>query len=685
MGLPIRRPGCERVPRPIFFKKNQKTGKKAQKTKSNLPGLPAVRILGKIKKAMIFSNFQALTGKLRRDVSPLSTWIREIDGLRFVAIFAVVLQHLMERFGRKTALPIDGPLLDDPFAFFVSRGTVGVFLFFAISGFVLALPFAKSTLASTARPSLRDFFLRRLTRLEPPFVIWTTVFALVLLVKGDWVWAELAPHFWASLTYSHGLIFGQHSPINPVTWSLEVEIQFYLAAPFLTILFFKISNPTLRRSVLVATIFSWILLQNQFGWLLFPYKLTILGHFQYFLVGLLAVDFYLHSWKFDQKGKLGWDLAAVGAYVAMCYLWTTELWKNAVFVVALFVLFTAAFRGIFFKKMLQNQWLAVTGGMCYTIYLVHLPMLEALTSLSKNWVVGDKIWVNFLVQAAVFLPIVWLFGAVFFLFLEKPFMQWRPQTVVHFLKNNIKWPNLPRLVFRNLMLATLVFSVPFLAKSQPSDSLRGLRLRPLETLVAAAIDRAPSLSANQLATSQQILTTEIERKNWLDMFTANGAAYYGNGSVNEARATQNADPLNYATGRLSSGINLTVGVNLSGGDLATRRQKIQVQNLQTERLLVERKIIESELRQLISDEYFALENVLKSVELRAEAIENISLARSLAEKYFKEGAIPFSEITALAAQETNARELLFNAQSEAKKRAARLQNLTGVAIWDGNF
>ena len=64
---------------------------------------------------MISKSFSALAGQFRRDLSPKSTWIREIDGLRFVAIFAVVLQHLLERFGRKTALPLDAPLLDDPF------------------------------------------------------------------------------------------------------------------------------------------------------------------------------------------------------------------------------------------------------------------------------------------------------------------------------------------------------------------------------------------------------------------------------------------------------------------------------------------------------------------------------------------------------------------------------------------
>ena len=71
--------------------------------------------------------------RLRR-ITSSGDYIPEIDGLRFVAILSVVLYHL---YG---FLPNSGAGL--PLQPAVSHGYRGVNLFYVISGFVLALPFA---------------------------------------------------------------------------------------------------------------------------------------------------------------------------------------------------------------------------------------------------------------------------------------------------------------------------------------------------------------------------------------------------------------------------------------------------------------------------------------------------------------------------------------------------------------
>ena len=58
------------------------------------------------------------------------------------------------------------PAKDLAYDFWTSL-SFGVDMFFMISGFVLALPFATRYLAHGPRVSLRSYFLRRLTRLEP--------------------------------------------------------------------------------------------------------------------------------------------------------------------------------------------------------------------------------------------------------------------------------------------------------------------------------------------------------------------------------------------------------------------------------------------------------------------------------------------------------------------------------------
>ena len=633
---------------------------------------------------------ERLQNLLRRSSSSNIQWIREIDGLRFIAIMAVILQHLLERFARHTSLPASQPVLDDPIAFFISRGTVGVFLFFAISGFVLALPFARYYFQGGKRVGIKAYFMRRLTRLEPPYLIWMGLFAMVLLIKGAYSWPDLFPHLIASLSYTHGIFFGGYSPINPVAWSLEVEIQFYLLAPLLAALFFSIKHPMHRRLILGGVVFCWILMQNYFGWWSFPYKLSLLGQLPHFLIGFLVADLYLSNLEKEQRFHLGWDLVALLAYVTMCYTWTTELWKNLVFAVALFALLIAAFRGVYFRKILQNGWIAVAGGMCYTIYLIHLPLLEGITSLTRNLLITDSFWANFLFQAAICLPLIWGLGALFFLILEKPFMK------VSAIKLKPVWSGV-RLQMNRLFIpgafwamcllftSALKAQIPFVQNTeiQPNTlkpEIDTLRLRPLEALIQSALQNAPELDANQIDYAKQTLVADVQRKSWTDMFTLNGALYYGNGTVNELRSVSGSD-LEYATGRLGKGINLSLGVKLSGGDLTTRRQKTRIQMLQLDRLQSEREILEEEIRALITTQYYPLENILQVVRLRAEAQETIGMARSVAEKYFKEGNLPVGEYTTLLMQETKAREEFLKAQSEAKQRAVLLENICNTPIW----
>jgi peptidoglycan/LPS O-acetylase OafA/YrhL len=68
-----------------------------------------------------------------------------------------------------------------------------------ISGFILGLPFAAHYLKGKRAVPLRPYFLRRLTRLEPPYIINLLIcFTLLVLVDGASV-RTLLPHFGASL------------------------------------------------------------------------------------------------------------------------------------------------------------------------------------------------------------------------------------------------------------------------------------------------------------------------------------------------------------------------------------------------------------------------------------------------------------------------------------------------------
>ena len=167
--------------------------------------------------------FGRLLARLSRETSS-GRFIPEMDGLRFVAIGMVVIFHLNSYL--LASLHDSGSLpRSDWLRPIALVGFRGVELFFVISGFLLGLPFAAHHLKNASPVSLRKYYLRRLTRLEPPYIVaMLGLFAVAVSIQGKTA-ANLYPHLAASLFYLHNLIFGSPSPAMGVAWSLEVEVR----------------------------------------------------------------------------------------------------------------------------------------------------------------------------------------------------------------------------------------------------------------------------------------------------------------------------------------------------------------------------------------------------------------------------------------------------------------------------
>jgi len=173
--------------------------------------------------------------QLRR-ITSTGRFVPEIDGLRCVAICSVVLYHLGGFLGWRVA----------------EHGYRGVNLFYVISGFILGLPFAAHYLQQKPPVKLRSYFLRRLTRLEPPYLLSLLICfgGLVWLQGRDW--RELLPGLAASAGYVHSLWFGSQSAINPViTEGFHPWIQALLYGLVLTLIsvvyFAVIERPCMRK------------------------------------------------------------------------------------------------------------------------------------------------------------------------------------------------------------------------------------------------------------------------------------------------------------------------------------------------------------------------------------------------------------------------------------------------------
>jgi len=365
---------------------------------------------------------ERLTARLRR-VTTSGRFLPEVDGLRFIAISFVVLLHLHGR------VVLNVPHTDEPDATWlgwaIEQGNLGVLLFFTISGFILALPFAEQHLLGARAVSLRDYYWRRVTRLEPPYIIAMTLAFALQLLRAKWTFAGLFPHLAASLGYLHNQIYQDASPINPVAWSLEVEVQFYLLAPLLAGVF-RLGKVT-RRALLAVGVLVLSAGAMPFWRLLgVPNPdYSILGQLQFFLAGFLLADLHVSRTHDLKPFTAGWDVAGL---VALCglpaaYASTSAGWLF--FPLTVFILFLAVLRGKIVKAALAHPLVSAGGGMCYSIYLLHLPVLSGAISFSRQVQVSTHYLPNLLVQCALVLPVLLLVSSIFFLLVEKPCMDKR--------------------------------------------------------------------------------------------------------------------------------------------------------------------------------------------------------------------------------------------------------------------
>jgi peptidoglycan/LPS O-acetylase OafA/YrhL len=355
-----------------------------------------------------------------RRITSSGTFIPEIDGLRFVAVASVVLYHL------HGFLPIDG--MHIPFLAAIGHGYRGVNLFYVISGFVLGMPFARHSLRSAPRVNLRAYFIRRLTRLEPPYILNLLIcFALVVAAQGASLRSQL-PHLGASILYLHNLVYGEQSTINAVAWTLEIEVQFYCLMPVFALLF-PVRSKAVRRAVLTALILVAGMIQVLF-WDGPPRaKLSILYAVQFFVAGLLLADIYVEDWRERPESNWRWDLVSCACWPVLFLMPDREGWVFFPFLILL--VYVSAFRGVLFRSIFRNSFVTAVGGMCYTIYLMHYQLIQLVVRKAPPAGAGGRV-LAVAIEALLYLFALAVVSCVYFLAIERPCMKkdW-PRRLAH--------------------------------------------------------------------------------------------------------------------------------------------------------------------------------------------------------------------------------------------------------------
>ena len=175
----------------------------------------------------------------------------EIDGLRAIAVGAVILYHAQITF-----------LGHQPF----KGGFIGVDIFFVISGYLITSIILKE-LITTGSFSFKYFYERRIRRILPVllFVILASFpFAWIYLFSGSFI--DFSKSILSSLGFGSNFYFyfsgqqygAESGLLKPFlhTWSLSVEEQFYILFPLLLLITFKYFKKYLIYTLIVGFVLS---------------------------------------------------------------------------------------------------------------------------------------------------------------------------------------------------------------------------------------------------------------------------------------------------------------------------------------------------------------------------------------------------------------------------------------------
>ena len=151
--------------------------------------------------------------------------VGNVDVLRAVAALMVVAGHAYGLGGRTVSVQAERW-----YDVLVINGAAGVWLFFAISGYVIGKPFIDRLVTGRPLPSLAPYALRRAARIFPLYWIALTAFIVIAGAGATTGW-QFPLHY----LLLHNLVPGREGAILSVAWTLSVEMLFYIAVPLLAL------------------------------------------------------------------------------------------------------------------------------------------------------------------------------------------------------------------------------------------------------------------------------------------------------------------------------------------------------------------------------------------------------------------------------------------------------------------
>jgi peptidoglycan/LPS O-acetylase OafA/YrhL len=294
---------------------------------------------------------------------------QDIQGLRAVAVLGVMIFHL------------NVDLLPGGFA--------GVDVFFVISGFIIS----NMILSNQNQFLWIDFYWGRIRRIVPVYLVVlsiTTIIAAVIFLPSDfshyWQSLKSALYFGSNYYFSNfGDYFAPKSSELPLlhTWSLGIEMQFYVFMPFLIVFLpLRFLNLVLGFLIVVgfSVIFFFARLPVNEGNLHF----SLLARMPEFMLGMiLATSGIMIKKESSYAAILTW-VGILLILLAFVFSSKTNFFSGYVLLPCIGTCFLIVSRGVGFS-FLSSRVMIWLGGLSFSLYLWHWPILSFIRYITQTY------------------------------------------------------------------------------------------------------------------------------------------------------------------------------------------------------------------------------------------------------------------------------------------------------------
>lgn len=349
-------------------------------------------------------------------------YIPALDGLRTVAVAAVVLYHM-----NASILPC---------------GLLGVTIFFVLSGYLITGILIKEW-NRTGKIDLPHFWMNRIRRLVPAIVFLIVGTSLLTAVLAPDMLTKLRKDLLAALFFfsnwwfifqdvSYFEAMGAPSPVNHF-WSLAIEEQFYLFLPPLLLLLFskRVKRRTIQRGLVALIAVSALLMfllydpsgdpsRVYYGTDTRMFSLLIGALFAFVFPQARVLGHGPRGLTPRQRRLVNWcgiaAFAGIVLIMAVVNGYSAFLYSGGILLVSLLtavVIVSLVFPPSLMARLLSWRPLVWIGQRSYGIYLWHYPLLLLMNPRSFT---GDIPWYLYLGEIAVIVAV----AAFSYRFVENP-------------------------------------------------------------------------------------------------------------------------------------------------------------------------------------------------------------------------------------------------------------------------